>query len=183
VNEREALIRSIIDQPDDDTSRLVFADWLDEHSESSQAMYIRRAIMEPDVLLIFDRPPPWSVLPDGITPEWSRGFVAKITCTAADWVRHADALLAAQPVREVVLTTDLDLDWWEQQEPRDGSGPCVTRFGNRGGRSGAAAWQFKTTRMPFCGRVRPTLDEFCAAVWPDITFRLPPPGPPQSPPG
>jgi uncharacterized protein (TIGR02996 family) len=31
VNEREAFLTTIAAQPEDDTPRLVFADWLDEH--------------------------------------------------------------------------------------------------------------------------------------------------------
>ena len=34
-----------------------------------------------------------------------RGFVHAVTCAAADWLAHGDAVLAAQPVREVRLTT------------------------------------------------------------------------------
>lgn len=41
----------------------------------------------------------------GIEWTWRRGFVESITLPAADWLRHADALLAATPVREVHLTT------------------------------------------------------------------------------
>jgi len=39
--------------------------------------------------------------------EWNfvRGFVDHITCTAADWLQHADAILRDHPVREVRLTT------------------------------------------------------------------------------
>ncbi len=37
--------------------------------------------------------------------EFRRGFVEAIRCSADDWLTHADAILAAQPVREVVLTT------------------------------------------------------------------------------
>lgn len=33
MNEREAFIRSICERPEDDTVRLVFADWLEEHEE------------------------------------------------------------------------------------------------------------------------------------------------------
>ncbi len=41
MNERDALMRSICETPDDDTPRLVFADWLDEHGESDRAEFIR----------------------------------------------------------------------------------------------------------------------------------------------
>ncbi len=35
----------------------------------------------------------------------SRGFVESVTCSAEDWLRHADALLASHPVTAVTLTT------------------------------------------------------------------------------
>lgn len=35
MTEREALLRAICASPDDDTPRLVFADWLDEHEPES----------------------------------------------------------------------------------------------------------------------------------------------------
>ncbi len=49
-------------------------------------------------------------------PEWRRGFVAAVTCTAADWLAHEAALYwrpaqgrpcpaTAQPIEEVRLTT------------------------------------------------------------------------------
>ncbi len=34
-----------------------------------------------------------------------RGFVQAVTCTAADWLEHGDAVVAAMPVEEVSLTT------------------------------------------------------------------------------
>src|SRR5262245_38374918 len=41
MTDRDALWRAIIEDPDDDAPRLVFADWLDEHGDSEQAEYIR----------------------------------------------------------------------------------------------------------------------------------------------
>jgi uncharacterized protein (TIGR02996 family) len=41
VNEREALMKAVCDNPDEDTPRLVFADWLQEHSEEARAEFIR----------------------------------------------------------------------------------------------------------------------------------------------
>lgn len=35
----------------------------------------------------------------------TRGFLHSVTCSAEDWFKHADALLASHPVREVTLTT------------------------------------------------------------------------------
>ena len=44
MNEREALLRAVCENPDDDTPRLVFADWLDEHDEPERAEFIRLQI-------------------------------------------------------------------------------------------------------------------------------------------
>ena len=44
MSEREALLRAICDHPDDDTPRLVFADWLQEHGEEDRAEFIRVSI-------------------------------------------------------------------------------------------------------------------------------------------
>jgi uncharacterized protein (TIGR02996 family) len=41
---RDALYRAILDNPEDDTPRLVFADWLEEHGESDRAELIRTQI-------------------------------------------------------------------------------------------------------------------------------------------
>jgi uncharacterized protein (TIGR02996 family) len=36
---------------------------------------------------------------------WRRGFVEGVTCAAAGWLAHGDAVLVAQPVTRVTLTT------------------------------------------------------------------------------
>ncbi len=41
MTEREALLRAVCEFPDDDTPRLVFADWLQEHGEEERAEFIR----------------------------------------------------------------------------------------------------------------------------------------------
>lgn len=41
MNEHKALLRAICDNPDDDTPRLVFADWLQENGEEDRAEFIR----------------------------------------------------------------------------------------------------------------------------------------------
>src|SRR4051794_12464475 len=37
----DAFLRAIIDRPDDDTPRLVYADWLDENGDPARAEFIR----------------------------------------------------------------------------------------------------------------------------------------------
>ena len=41
MSDREALLRVIGENPDDDAPRLVYADWLDEHGDPRQAEFIR----------------------------------------------------------------------------------------------------------------------------------------------
>jgi uncharacterized protein (TIGR02996 family) len=47
MTERDALLAAIIAQPDDDTVRLVYAYWLDEHGESIRATIIRAGVAHP----------------------------------------------------------------------------------------------------------------------------------------
>jgi uncharacterized protein (TIGR02996 family) len=44
VNEREALLRAVCENPDEDTPRLVFADWLQENGDEARAEFIRLQI-------------------------------------------------------------------------------------------------------------------------------------------
>ena len=103
--ERESLLRSICSAPADDMPRLIYADWLDDHGQSSRAHFIRDQIQlarlpkwHPDVLAAgelnrntsfgskrdqYELPP----LPPGL--EWShtfmqRGFVNAVQCTTPD---------------------------------------------------------------------------------------------------
>src|SRR5437868_460986 len=41
MSDREALIRSIVESPDEDAPRLVFADWLEENGDADWAAFIR----------------------------------------------------------------------------------------------------------------------------------------------
>lgn len=41
MHDRDALVRAIIENPEDDSPRLVYADWLDEHGGAARAEFIR----------------------------------------------------------------------------------------------------------------------------------------------
>lgn len=41
MTEREAMVRAVCEQPDDDTVRLAFADWLEENGEPERAEFVR----------------------------------------------------------------------------------------------------------------------------------------------
>ena len=44
MTDQDSLMRSILDAPDDDAPRLVYADWLEEHGEAERAEFIRLQI-------------------------------------------------------------------------------------------------------------------------------------------
>src|SRR5580704_8605623 len=46
MSDRDALHAAVCANPDDDTPRLVFADWLDEHGEEKRAAFIRASVEE-----------------------------------------------------------------------------------------------------------------------------------------
>src|SRR5437870_2291421 len=52
MSDRDALLAAIRAQPDEDTPRLIFADWLDENDESQRAAFVRAQIE-------LARTPPW----------------------------------------------------------------------------------------------------------------------------
>jgi uncharacterized protein (TIGR02996 family) len=122
VNDEDAFLAAIIANPDDDATRLVFADWLDEHEQPDRAEFIRLQIREsqlPDCaerdtlqvrtreLLVrhgewwlADFPPTWSGLP---IEYFERGFLTRLevdpefvaTLPAGAWKRH--------PIHKLIL--------------------------------------------------------------------------------
>jgi uncharacterized protein (TIGR02996 family) len=157
--EELAFVTAIVAAPADDTPRLVFADWLDEHDRPERAEFVRAQcelakMPEPELktVMLYDDPHasypggvcyacrkaeprwceyhtlqrratelldarrgewfplggvrPWSNAKDDVVwatggghagtfyagGEVSRGFVSHLTCSAADWLRYADAL-------------------------------------------------------------------------------------------
>jgi uncharacterized protein (TIGR02996 family) len=131
-----ALLRDVLDAPDDDGARLRYADRLDELGDPERAEFIRVQCrrsseeeeierrgwsrQEEDIRLAClrrregelhqGRWQKWVGLPlpfvarRDVHFHFRRGFVKEVTLTAADWLTHADAILAAHPVREVRLT-------------------------------------------------------------------------------
>jgi uncharacterized protein (TIGR02996 family) len=111
MGDGELLLRAILDQPKEDTPRLVYADWLEENGQPERAEFIRGAVLDPfggqytsDVAVarihraIVGIPTDW---PETWGVQIHRGFVRWVQLSAADWFRHADAILAAHPVERV----------------------------------------------------------------------------------
>ncbi len=90
-----------------------------------------------------------------VTWTFRRGFIHAIACTVADWLAHADAIRALEPVQAVTLTT-----WPECLQPHGFRNPC-RRFD-------------ETAQVfPWCDACRLTTEESRAKRWPGIAFTLP----------
>lgn len=124
MNERDALVRAICDNPDDDTPRLVFADWLQEHGEEARAEFVRVQVRFAELLrhgvpdadglgarareLWQKHKGAWlAEMPSIKGLKWHdaffRGFVEYATIASdAELVQHADAVFG-QPIRQLVV--------------------------------------------------------------------------------
>jgi uncharacterized protein (TIGR02996 family) len=128
-HEEDAFYQSILDSPDDDAPRLVFADWLEDHGQPERAAFVRAqvrlaAIDEDDPArpdLLRDEA---AYLPTAMAalrarervgwlaavPRWAtkylsydRGFPGRLVATARHFVAHGEALAAAVPVQHLRL--------------------------------------------------------------------------------
>jgi len=115
---RLAFTQDIIDHPDDDTPRLIFADWLEENEEPEWAALIRLQCLigeTPEVdrhtelrlhclefdvchkaFFPVDKPGPWT---------WTsrRGFVDSVSTTMESWLKHGPEVCKWQPIRKVEI--------------------------------------------------------------------------------
>ena len=107
----DALFQAILDNPEEDAPRLVYADWLEEHDQAERAQFIRlqidlarlpegapgRTELEVRQLPVLrSRRPDWvgplADLVDGWT--FRRGFVEEVTLPARDFVKVGGKLKA-----------------------------------------------------------------------------------------
>src|SRR5437868_6215053 len=102
MDERAALLGAIIDNPADDTTRLVFADWLDENGE------------------------PELVAREGRDPD-AGGQLNRRTKEGRGWYRHAAAWLAGAAPRSwsIWLLTFPEPDPGGRHGGRDEAGPAA----------------------------------------------------------
>ena len=110
MTEREAFIRSICEQPEDDLRRLAFADWLDENGENRFAKYIRDSITDAyggqytAPLEMVRESRPFFDIPDGIeSVQVRRGFIQWVFCYTASFTRHAQKMFQENPIIEIHL--------------------------------------------------------------------------------
>lgn len=112
-----AFLDDIIQNPGDDTPRLILADWLSENGQEDRAEFIRMMLPHPGLhYCCGPRNPGWweARWSDSIVTlhacekdqsgwKWNRGFVSHITCPLAAWREHGPAIMRQHPV-EVVTT-------------------------------------------------------------------------------
>ena len=149
MNDGSSLLAAILANPACDTTRLVYADWIQESGQHERAEFIciqvelakimpaGRLVDGSDETLYRVRwlqvreRELWVRLRDGMRDETSpgvnslgieeylsssvgslrcgfvrRGFIECVTCTAVNWLAHADAIVATHPVTKVLLTTE-----------------------------------------------------------------------------
>ncbi len=123
--DRRSFLRTICENPADDVSRLVYADWLEENGERHAAEFIRvQCKAEPTLVPLTsltgieyalgcqphecdrfgNREGSTAITPDSRIFFFSRGFVSRIELPCASFMQHAAALFAEHPITEVRLT-------------------------------------------------------------------------------
>ena len=119
----EAFLEDICDHPDEDSTRLIYADWLDDHDDEARAEFIRvqverRKLASDDarqndlqtreLTLLQEHEESWRAeLPvlEGVNWEdYSGGFVEAVFVNSVEvFLRHASALFAAAPIRRLQI--------------------------------------------------------------------------------
>lgn len=110
---RSQLLRAVLEEPFEDTIRLVYADELEENGERERAEFIRdnlsRESYEIDLggpgmhLFARDHKTILIEMPATVHGIIRRGFIDEIRLPAAAFLEHAAALFAAHPITKVVL--------------------------------------------------------------------------------
>jgi uncharacterized protein (TIGR02996 family) len=132
MTEREALQKAVCENPDDDTPRLVFADWLDENGEPERAEFIRvqieltsnshpdenRILRARESELLEKHAGAWTDPLAGYWLDWSgkpysfsRGFVEHLELEATTFTARGEELFRLTPLRSVHFP---DEEWYEE---------------------------------------------------------------------
>jgi uncharacterized protein (TIGR02996 family) len=118
TSDRDALLSAILAQPDEDTPRLIYADWLQENGQPERADFIRAQVWasqaEPyspqagahervAARLLERHAGEWvrEVRLRALGWKFARGFVEHADVNTASFPRDAAALFAAEPVRSL----------------------------------------------------------------------------------
>ena len=125
MTDREALTRAVAAHPDEDTPRLAFADWLDEHGDAGDKVHARFVRVQCEMAALEEQAPRWRKLfaeqsklfkdlnrrkrlwPAHLKGRtfggcgYERGFPAQITVFAKRFLAEAERFYADDPIQTV----------------------------------------------------------------------------------
>lgn len=124
--DQAALLDAVVQNPDDDAPRLLYADWLQQNGDPDRAEFIR---LQCEAARLLDCPerrertasaaallercrPRWLAdLGSGFTnPVFVRGFVTRVIVTVEDFLLHAGRLLDRTPLAGIWATASTEDD-------------------------------------------------------------------------
>lgn len=120
MSDRDALLAAITAEPDEDTPRLMFADWLQENGEADRGEFVRLQVeagaaepFSPQAReyeaaaqkLLTRHEIAWTAhISERVTGcRFARGFVEHVAVNAATAARDFAALFAAEPIRSLLV--------------------------------------------------------------------------------
>jgi uncharacterized protein (TIGR02996 family) len=166
----DAFFHDIRQSPDDDTPRLVYADWLEENGDQADLLRAelirlqcrlergveegqRQALAERESELIARLRPAYFAVLDRLAESWElrRGLVERVAVSARQLVEHGEAIVRAAPVADLTLTLG--------SEPWHAVLGCeeLRRVDRLEGRGSVFAGDVAAERLassPFVGRLR-----------------------------
>lgn len=122
MSDRDALLTAILADPDDDTARLVFADWLQENGQPLRSEFIRAQIeaVRADPFgpasrkaerraaeILEEYRPAWTRHLNGRGlvefPGFERGFISRLAIEPVSFVNQIETLFTTEPVQALKL--------------------------------------------------------------------------------
>lgn len=127
MTEGYQLLQNIIEEPEDDGLRLIFADWCDDNGEPERAEFIRAQIENyrlcrldapaysperHDLLQTIDRLTPRTAdwILDTVdrktfiaTVVWTRGFIDEVRCLPSVWCSYGPSVVRLHPIERVLI--------------------------------------------------------------------------------
>lgn len=117
----DKFIEDIVKNPEDDTPRLIYADWCQDHGLEARGEFIYRQISTGEVRVFpadsQDAGLGWWPLDDSGQVIFKRGFATCFVVNSQTWEKHGKSLVQRNPVEGVILsdirvTRALDRDEW-----------------------------------------------------------------------
>ena len=199
--EEHDLLASVLANHADDLPRLILADYWDEHGRPDRAEMTRLMCANPSAAVEVEfvgggwraAAQTWgrqrfrrqirSLLDSAALPAmplgWAffrRGFVESVTCDAAAWLAHGDAVRAAHPVTRVTLTGDLPFTETVGVPIPDGNGGSQRAFvlTNDPARRPFTIQEVRPLNPSLFRETRHMAPALLRLRWPGVEFELPP---------